>query len=146
MTSTPIASKIIPKATRVHIDPAQIEYTSDRQRNAVDALINEFTIHPQLLQDVKANFMEGMTKGLKKDGETMAMVTSYVMGRLDGSGMSNRIFSLIERVGKEVEAERGREITKSLVCALVNFVKASLSFLFLCRCLPSVVCVCVVWS
>lgn len=97
------------------IDPAQIEYTSDRQRNAVDALINEFTIHPQLLQDVKANFMEGMKKGLKKDGETMAMVTSYVMGRLDGSGMSNRIFGLIERVGKEAEEERGREITTSCV-------------------------------
>ncbi|KAG9064738.1 glucokinase [Linnemannia hyalina] len=85
MTSTPIASKIIAKATRVSIDPAHIEYTSDRQRNAVEALINEFTVHPQMLQDIKANFMEGMKKGLKKDGETMAMVTSYVMGRLDGS-------------------------------------------------------------
>jgi hexokinase len=86
MTSTPIASKIIPKATRVHLDPNTIDYTSDRQRNAVEALINEFTISTQLLQDVKANFMEGMNKGLQKDGETMAMVTSYVMGRLDGSG------------------------------------------------------------
>ncbi|KAF9278117.1 glucokinase [Linnemannia elongata] len=85
MASTPIASKIIPKASRAPIDPAQIEYTSDRQRNAVEALVNEFTIHPQLLQDIKTKFIEGMNKGLKKDGETMAMVTSYVMGRLDGS-------------------------------------------------------------
>ncbi|KAG9323435.1 hypothetical protein KVV02_008835 [Mortierella alpina] len=85
MSSTPIASKIIPKASRVKIDPAQIEYTSDKQKNAVQALIDEFTISPELLKDIKNNFMEGMQKGLKKDGETLAMITSYVMGRLDGS-------------------------------------------------------------
>lgn len=116
MASTPIASKIIPKAARAPIDPAQIEYTSDRQRNAVEALVNEFTIHPQLLQDIKTKFIEGMNKGLKKDGETMAMVTSYVMGRLDGSGNEQAgFFGLIGRVGKEGEEQRGKEITMSLV-------------------------------
>ncbi|KAF9930340.1 glucokinase [Linnemannia zychae] len=85
MTSTPIATKTIPKASRMPIDPNTIMYTSDCQQNAVNALINEFTISTQLLHDVKDNFMAGMQKGLEKDGETMAMITSYVMGRLDGT-------------------------------------------------------------
>lgn len=93
MSSTPIASKIIPKASRVKVDPAQIEYTSDKQKHAVQALIDEFTISPELLKDIKNNFMEGMQKGLKKDGETLAMITSYVMGRLDGSGNTTQFFS-----------------------------------------------------
>lgn len=115
MTSTPIASKIIPKATRVSLDPATIDYTSDRQRNAVAALINEFTISPQLLQDVKVNFMEGMKKGLKKDGETMAMVTSYVMGRLDGSGKIGLLFFFFVEVKGRIRRE---EITTSLYILL----------------------------
>ncbi|KAF9379914.1 hexokinase A, partial [Podila verticillata] len=85
MTSTPIASKIIPKASRSSIDVSQITFTSDKQKSAVDALVHEFDISPQLLQDIKKNFMAGMQKGLKKDGETLAMITSYVVGRLDGS-------------------------------------------------------------
>lgn len=86
MTSTPIASKIIPKASRASVDVSQITFTSDKQKHAVDALVREFDISPQLLQDIKKNFMAGMQKGLKKDGETLAMITSYVVGRLDGSG------------------------------------------------------------
>ncbi|KAF9300282.1 glucokinase [Mortierella antarctica] len=85
MTSTPIASKIIPKASRASVDVSQITFTSDKQKHAVDALVREFDISPQLLQDIKKNFMAGMQKGLKKDGETLAMITSYVVGRLDGS-------------------------------------------------------------
>ncbi|KAF9930043.1 glucokinase [Modicella reniformis] len=85
MSSTPIASKIIPKAARAHLDPTSIEYTSDKQRNAVAALVQEFTVTPQLLKDIKDNFIGGMQKGLKKDGETLAMIPSYVMGRLDGT-------------------------------------------------------------
>ncbi|KAG0256297.1 glucokinase [Mortierella polycephala] len=85
MSSTPIASKIIPKATRAKIDPNVVQYTSEKQKLALQALIEEFTITPELFQAIKRNFMEGMLKGLKKDGETMAMVTSYVIGRLDGS-------------------------------------------------------------
>jgi len=85
--STPIASKTVPKAQRHKIDPATIEYVSDKQKNAVHALIDEFTVSPDLLKAIKDNFIEGMTKGLKRDGETLAMIPSHVMGRLDGTGM-----------------------------------------------------------
>ncbi|KAG0355515.1 hexokinase-domain-containing protein [Gamsiella multidivaricata] len=85
MSSTPIASKIIPKAARAHLDPANIEYTSEKQKNAVAALVEEFTVTPELLKSIQKNFMEGMKKGLKKDGETLAMISSYVVGRLDGT-------------------------------------------------------------
>jgi len=106
MSSTPIASKIIPKASRVKVDPAQIQYTSDKQKNAVQALIDEFTVSPELLKDIKNNFMEGMRKGLKKDGETMAMITSYVMGRLDGSGMEPNFSSGEDKKGHHINVGR----------------------------------------
>ncbi|KAG0056065.1 glucokinase [Gryganskiella cystojenkinii] len=83
--STPIASKSVPKAQRHKIDPAKIDYTSDKQRNAVQALMDEFTISTDLLKDIKNNFIEGMNKGLERDGETLAMIPSHVLGRLDGS-------------------------------------------------------------
>ncbi|KAF9429512.1 glucokinase [Podila epigama] len=85
MTSTPIASKIIPKAARAPMDASKIEFTSEKQKNAIDALIREFDVTPKLLQDIKTNFIQGMQKGLKRDGETLAMISSYVMGRLDGT-------------------------------------------------------------
>ncbi|KAF9897203.1 hypothetical protein BX616_006012, partial [Lobosporangium transversale] len=85
VSSTPVASKIIPKAARSPIDPTTIKYTSEKQKYAVAALVEEFTISTQLLNDIKDNFLEGMKKGLKKDGETIAMITSFVMGRLDGT-------------------------------------------------------------
>ncbi|KAG0297494.1 glucokinase [Dissophora globulifera] len=85
MTPTPIASKSIPKASRAILDPANIEYTSDKQKRAVAELVEDFTVTPDMLKAIKTNFIESMGKGLERDGETLAMVTSYVMGRLDGS-------------------------------------------------------------
>lgn len=86
MSSTPVASRSIVKASRSPVDVSKIEFTSEKQKNALTELVHDFTVTPQLLKDIKDNFMEGMKKGLKKDGETVAMISSYVMGRLDGSG------------------------------------------------------------
>ncbi|KAF8935560.1 hexokinase-domain-containing protein [Dissophora ornata] len=85
MSSTPIASKIIPKASRASLDLSKVQYSSDKQERAVAALIEEFTVTPELLKDIKNNFIQSMRKGLQKDGETVAMISSYVMGRLDGT-------------------------------------------------------------
>jgi hexokinase len=86
MSSTPVATKVMPKASRSPIDLSQIQFTSQKQKDAVAALVEEFTITPQLLKDIKDHFIVAMKKGLKKDGETVAMISSYVLGRLDGTG------------------------------------------------------------
>ncbi|KAG0211369.1 hexokinase-domain-containing protein [Mortierella sp. GBAus27b] len=85
MSSTPIASRIIHKKSRSPIDFSQIEFTSVKQKNALAALVDDFTITPQMLKDIKDNFKGSMMKGLKRDGETVPMITSHVVGRLDGS-------------------------------------------------------------
>ncbi|KAF9346417.1 glucokinase [Mortierella sp. NVP85] len=85
MSSTPVATKAIPKASRSPIDLSKIQFTSEKQKDAVAALVDEFTITPQLLKDIKDHFIVAMKKGLKKDGETVAMISSYVLGRLDGT-------------------------------------------------------------
>ncbi|KAF9114944.1 glucokinase [Mortierella sp. AM989] len=85
MSLTPIASKTIKKPSRHAVNVSQIKFVSDKQKRAVEDLIQEFTVTPKLLKDIKDNFKEGMAKGLEKDGQTIAMIPSYVMGRLDGT-------------------------------------------------------------
>jgi hexokinase len=74
------------KPTRVALDPRQIAYTSDEQRQVVAGIIDEFTLRPSTLAAIKDHFILELKKGLAKDGETVAMVPVFVSGRLDGSG------------------------------------------------------------
>ncbi|KAF9408859.1 glucokinase, partial [Entomortierella beljakovae] len=85
MSLTPIASKIIRKPCRHAVDVSTIDYVSEKQKQAVHDLVEEFTVTKQLLFDIKDNFKEAMKKGLEKEGATIAMIPSYVMGRLDGT-------------------------------------------------------------
>ncbi|KAF9344560.1 glucokinase, partial [Mortierella sp. AD094] len=85
MSLTPIASKTIKKPSRCPIHLSQIEFESEKQKRAIEDLVQEFTVTPQLLVDIKSNFKEAMNKGLAREGETIAMIPSYVMGRLDGT-------------------------------------------------------------
>lgn len=75
-----------PKPTRAALDLQQVAYTSDEQRQAVAGLIDEFTLRPSTLGAIKDHFILELKKGLRKDGETVAMVPVFVSGRLDGSG------------------------------------------------------------
>ncbi|KAF9188889.1 glucokinase, partial [Haplosporangium sp. Z 27] len=85
MSSTPIFTKPIKKASRHRIDLSQIEYVSEKQKRAVHDLAEEFIITPKFLVEIKDHFKQGMLKGLEREGETIAMIPSYVMGRLDGT-------------------------------------------------------------
>ncbi|KAF9162707.1 glucokinase [Mortierella sp. AD010] len=85
MSQTPIASKTIKKPSRCPLNLNKIEFESEKQKRAVEDLVQEFTVTPKLLIDIKNNFKEAMNKGLAKDGQTIAMIPSYVMGRLDGT-------------------------------------------------------------
>ncbi|KAF9359054.1 glucokinase [Mortierella sp. NVP85] len=73
------------KPTRAALDPRQIAFTSDEQRQVVAGLIDEFTLRPSTLAAIKDHFILELKKGLAKDGETVAMVPVFVSGRLDGS-------------------------------------------------------------
>ncbi|KAF9389154.1 glucokinase [Podila verticillata] len=89
MLSTPI----IPPSTfhtktllaRTPINADTIRFISQEQKDAVADLIKDLTVGPKSLSQIKDHFVGEMKKGLSKDGETLAMVPTYVMGRLDGS-------------------------------------------------------------
>ncbi|KAF9189318.1 glucokinase [Haplosporangium sp. Z 11] len=73
------------KPRRSCIDPNQIAYVSEKQQQAAADLIREFTLSPTKLKTIKDHFLQEMRKGLEKEGQTIAMVPSHVMGRLHGS-------------------------------------------------------------
>ncbi|KAI9240511.1 MAG: hexokinase-domain-containing protein [Podila humilis] len=89
MLSTPI----IPPSTfhtktllaRTPINADTIRFISQEQKDAVADLIKDLTVGSKSLSQIKDHFVGEMKKGLSKDGETLAMVPTYVMGRLDGS-------------------------------------------------------------
>ncbi|KAF9578671.1 glucokinase [Lunasporangiospora selenospora] len=77
--STPRTNRLLPQEVR------QIQFVSPAQQDAVHDLVDQFTLPPQLLRNIKDRFITEMHKGLLSDGETLAMVPSHVKGRLDGS-------------------------------------------------------------
>lgn len=48
-------------------------------------IINQFTINSEYLVKIRDHFMSEMQKGLDKEGATLAMIPSYVEGRLTGN-------------------------------------------------------------
>ncbi|KAG0293081.1 glucokinase [Linnemannia gamsii] len=73
------------RPARTSITRSKIIYESKRQKLAVASLIQEFTILPAKLKEIKDHFKSEMVKGLAKQGETLAMVQTHILGRLNGS-------------------------------------------------------------
>ncbi|KAG0348135.1 glucokinase [Podila humilis] len=67
------------------LDIDSINFTSQEQKDAVDTLISDFTVGPKLLCAIKDQFKAEMALGLASDGQDLAMIPTYVMGRLNGS-------------------------------------------------------------
>jgi hexokinase len=72
--------------------PSEIVYASKKQQLAVANLVQEFTILPAKLKEIKDRFKTEMVKGLANQGETLAMVQTHILGRLSGSGTNLVIF------------------------------------------------------
>lgn len=47
-------------------------------------IIDQFTVDTNYLNQIRDRFIKEMDKGLEKDGATLAMIPSYVEGRLTG--------------------------------------------------------------
>ncbi|KAG0207467.1 glucokinase [Mortierella sp. GBA30] len=82
---TLVATASLPKPARWPLSPSQIQYTSEKQQQAVADIAEQLTLSPSTLKRVKDHFMLEMQKGLERDGQTIAMVPSYVTHRLNGS-------------------------------------------------------------
>lgn len=57
---------------------------SPEQEEYMKKLAEQFTITPEYLQKICDHFMAEMDKGLNNEGQTVAMIPSYVEGRLTG--------------------------------------------------------------
>ncbi|KAI9358043.1 hexokinase-domain-containing protein [Pilaira anomala] len=52
-------------------------------------IINQFTVDTTYLNQIRDRFIKEMNKGLEKEGATVAMIPSYVEGRLTGKEQGN---------------------------------------------------------
>ncbi|KAG0175435.1 glucokinase [Apophysomyces sp. BC1034] len=73
-----------PKATIV----TKIDGTPE-QESYLNEVIEQFTIKPEQLDKICDHFVNEMNKGLKKENHTLAMIPSYVEGRLTGQEKGN---------------------------------------------------------
>ncbi|KAF9906625.1 glucokinase [Linnemannia zychae] len=80
-----LAIKPRPRPSRCPIAQSEIAYESEKQQRAVANIVQEFTIKPMRLKAIKDRFISEMVKGLARQGETLAMVQTHILGRLDGS-------------------------------------------------------------
>ncbi|KAG0276969.1 glucokinase [Linnemannia exigua] len=80
-----LVTKSCPRPSRCIIARSEIAYESERQQKTVASLVQEFTIEPTKLKAIKDRFVIEMRKGLARQGETLAMVQTHILGRLDGS-------------------------------------------------------------
>ncbi|KAF9570092.1 glucokinase [Mortierella alpina] len=75
----------MPKPVRSPLDPSQVQYVSKKQQLAVAEIVEQMTLDASTLKGIKDHFVQEMKKGLAKDGQTIAMVPSYVQDRLNGT-------------------------------------------------------------
>ncbi|KAI7850037.1 hexokinase-domain-containing protein [Circinella umbellata] len=54
------------------------------QEAYLEKIVKQFTITPNYLEKICTHFMSEMEKGLNKEGQTLAMIPSFVEGRLTG--------------------------------------------------------------
>lgn len=83
-----LVAKNHPRPCRTPITQSDIIYETQKQKVAIAGLVQEFTILPATLKAIKDRFKSEMAKGLAKQGETLAMVQTHILGRLKGSGTS----------------------------------------------------------
>lgn len=83
-----LVAKNHPRPCRNSITQSDIVYETQTQQAAIACLVHEFTILPATLKAIKDRFKSEMAKGLAKQGETLAMVQTHILGRLNGSGSS----------------------------------------------------------
>ncbi|KAF8938992.1 glucokinase [Haplosporangium gracile] len=74
-----------PRPARSPIIRSEVVYESQKQQVAIASLVKEFTILPAKLKEIKDCFKSEMIKGLAKQGETIAMVQTHILGRPSGS-------------------------------------------------------------
>jgi hexokinase len=55
-----------------------------QQEDMVQKIVNDFTITPEYLEKICQHFMTEMNKGLNNEEQTVAMIPSFVEGRLTG--------------------------------------------------------------
>ena len=58
------------------------------QEAYLEKIVKEFTIAPNYLEQICSHFMSEMDKGLNNEGQTLAMIPSYVEGRLTGKSLN----------------------------------------------------------
>lgn len=71
--------KKTPKAYEIH----EIGGTAEQEAFMND-IIDQFTIDSSQLVEIRDHFIQEMEKGLNQEGATLAMIPSYVEGRLTG--------------------------------------------------------------
>lgn len=54
-------------------------------------IIDQFTIDSRQLVEIRDHFIQEMEKGLNNEGATLAMIPSYVEGRLTGKYEQMRV-------------------------------------------------------
>ncbi|KAI9320705.1 hexokinase-domain-containing protein [Dichotomocladium elegans] len=59
------------------------------QEAYIEKITRQFSIPPDYLKKIRDHFMSEMTKGLNNEGQTVAMIPSYVEGRLTGQEKGN---------------------------------------------------------
>ncbi|KAF9541783.1 glucokinase [Mortierella hygrophila] len=80
-----LVAKNRPRPCRTSITQSDIVYETQKQQVTIASLVQEFTILPITLKTIKDRFKSEMAKGLAKQGETLAMVQTHILGRLNGS-------------------------------------------------------------
>lgn len=68
---------------------------SPKQNAYMQGIAEQFTISDEYLQKICDHFIQEMNKGLNNEGHTLAMIPSYVEGRLTGMFVSTNIKHLI---------------------------------------------------
>lgn len=68
---------------------------SPKQNAYMQGIAEQFTISDEYLQKICDHFIQEMNKGLNNEGHTLAMIPSYVEGRLTGMFVSTDIKHLI---------------------------------------------------
>ena len=78
--------KKAPKAYEIH----EIGGTAEQEAFMKD-IIDQFTIDSRQLVEIRDHFIQEMEKGLNHEGATLAMIPSYVEGRLTGKYEQMRV-------------------------------------------------------
>ncbi|KAF9156220.1 glucokinase [Linnemannia schmuckeri] len=133
-----------PRPARSPIIRSEVVYESQKQQAAIASLVNEFTILPAKLKEIKDCFKSEMVKGLGKQGETLAMVQTHILGRPNGSETGTYLTLDIGGTYLRVvliELSQGRKVStrqkKYAIDPLLKIGEPKLLFDFMASCIDS---------